>query len=191
MIDPASAIGFDVDGVIADTMSLFIDILRQDYNIHHIHYNDIRTYELEECLDLDPGLIQAILSRIIDGHYTAVLNPIPGAVRVLSRISRFRNPLLLVTARPESGPLDQWMNSIFSTNGTSVEIIAVGASAAKIDLLKQRSISCFVEDRLETCHLLDRADITPILFRQPWNREPHPFIEISSWEELEAMVEFT
>lgn len=51
-------------------------------------------------------------------------------------------------------------------------------------------INSFVEDRLDTCYLLQDAGIRPILFKQPWNRESHPFVEIRGWEELEGLINF-
>jgi hypothetical protein len=57
--------------------------------------------------------------------------------------------------------------------------------------LTERNISCFVEDRLETCYPLREAGVTPILFRQPWNRKRHPFTEVGSWQELESMIRFS
>jgi hypothetical protein len=47
-----------------------------------------------------------------------------------------------------------------------------------------------VEDRLETCFPLQEAGITPVLFRQPWNRKSHPFMEVGTWKELESLIEF-
>ena len=46
-----------------------------------------------------------------------------------------------------------------------------------------------MEDRLETCFVLDKAGIKPVLFRQPWNRGKHPFEEVSTWDELESLIE--
>ena len=37
---------------------------------------------------------------------------------------------------------------------------------------------------------LKDAGITPILFKQPWNRESHPFIEVNDWQEMEALIQF-
>ncbi|RLC33004.1 MAG: haloacid dehalogenase, partial [Deltaproteobacteria bacterium] len=31
---------------------------------------------------------------------------------------------------------------------------------------------------------------TPVLFRQPWNREAHHFTEVNNWRELESLIEF-
>jgi hypothetical protein len=36
--------------------------------------------------------------------------------------------------------------------------------------------------------LVSRIGITPILFVQPWNRCPHPFREVSTWEEIGALM---
>ena len=58
------------------------------------------------------------------------------------------------------------------------------------DILSERNISYFVEDRLETCFPLQGAGITPILFKQPWNRKNHPFIEVGNWRELESLIKF-
>ena len=52
MIDP-SAVAFDIDSVVADTMSLFIDIARDEFNINGIQYSDFTSYFLEECIDVD------------------------------------------------------------------------------------------------------------------------------------------
>ena len=40
MIDPTS-VAFDIDGVIADTMALFLDIARKEYRVNGICYEDM------------------------------------------------------------------------------------------------------------------------------------------------------
>jgi 5'(3')-deoxyribonucleotidase len=59
-----------------------------------------------------------------------------------------------------------------------------------VDVLSKRNVSYFVEDRLETCFSLYEAGVTPILFKQPWNRRKHPFMEVSDWRELESLIGF-
>ena len=61
-------VAFDVDGVIADTMALFIEIAKKDYNINSIKYQDMTCYSLDQCLDLDEEIITSILNQIIDGN---------------------------------------------------------------------------------------------------------------------------
>ena len=189
MIDPAS-VAFDIDGVVADTMTLFLDIARQEYNLNSIQYSDITSYKLEECLDIDPEIIEAIVLRILDGNYHATLHPIAGASEGLVKIQRYRKPILFITARPYPGPIRDWISQALQLDPASFEVIATGSHEAKADVLRQRKISCFVDDRLETCFLLQNADVTPVLYCQPWNREQHPFVEVGSWDELQALIAF-
>jgi len=186
-IDPAS-VAFDIDGVCADTMNLFLDILRQDFNINSIRYEDITCYTLEKCLPINQDVIFKAISKILEGNYRAWLKPLDGAIDALTRIGNHSSPILFVTARPNAGPIDEWLNKLLPLRSDQIEIIATGSFEAKTDVLLQKNKAYFVEDRLETCFSLLDAGITPLLFHQPWNREKHPFIEVKNWKELEALM---
>lgn len=183
-----SSIAFDIDGVIADTMTLFLDIARDEFDITGIRYEDIRCYNLADCIDMDCEVIDSIIIRILEGGYRVPLKPIPGSAAVLSRLARHSGPVLFVTARPRIGPVGEFLNGIMPGNHGAVDIVATGSFEAKTDVLLRRSISHFVEDRLETCFHLKDAGITPLLFAQPWNRQPHPFAEVSSWAEIDKLI---
>ncbi|MGD9875228.1 5' nucleotidase, NT5C type [Desulfococcus sp.] len=189
VIDPAS-LAFDIDGVVADTMRLFIDIAREDYAITHIAYNDITHYMLEDCLDISTAVIGEIIEKLLDGSRDEGLRPLRGAPEVLTRLESTFGPLCFVTARPTPEPIHQWMLKTLSVSASGVDITATGSFEAKADVLRERGRRYFVEDRLETCFDLERAGITPILFRQPWNRKAHPFIEVDSWQALEDLIAF-
>lgn len=188
MIDPRK-IGFDIDGVVADTMQLFLDILVDVYRINHITLDDITRYELAACLDVDPQIITAINQSINEGSYSGRLEPMDGAAGVLKRLSAY-GPIRLVTARPYPGPIEPWVREVFPLNGCPMKITATGGFDNKADVLKAENIDYFVEDRLETCFLLQDRDITPILFVQPWNRRPHPFREVADWKQLESLIDW-
>lgn len=187
-IDPAS-VAFDVDGVIADTMTLFLDIARDEFDVRGVRYEDITCYNVVECLAMDPDVVDRILLRILDGTYTHPLRPIPGASGVLGRLAR-RSAVLLVTARPQVGPVGAWVEALLVGEAATVEIVATGSFEAKTEVLLERGVAHFVEDRLETCFTLAAAGIQPVLFAQPWNRRPHPFLEVFSWEELDALIQW-
>ncbi|MFC1577530.1 haloacid dehalogenase [Thermodesulfobacteriota bacterium] len=189
MIDPAS-VAFDIDGVIADTMTLFLEIARDEFHINGIRYEDIVCYDLAECIRMDREVIDAVVKRILDGKYATALKPIGGVRDVLTRIEQHHSPVLCVTARPYLGPIRNWMLDLLSLESDSIDILAVGSFENKADVLVERNIRCFVEDRLETCYRLQDVGITSILFKQPWNREPHPFVEVESWEQLEGLIDF-
>jgi uncharacterized HAD superfamily protein len=189
MINPAS-VAFDIDGVVADTMTLFLDIARQDFNLNDIRYEDFTCYNLTDCLDIDPEVVDAIVSKILTGSYRATLNPIAGAPEVLAQLANRNGPLVFITARPFVGPIQNWIEQTLRLGAAAIEVIATGSHELKAGVLQQKRISYFVEDRLDTCFLLENAGVRPVLFKQPWNREPHPFTEVTSWDELRALLRF-
>lgn len=183
------SIAFDFDGVVADTMGLFLDIARQEYRINNIRYEDIVCYRLEDCVAIERDIIEAILKKVQDGDYAIPLRPFEGASRVLSRLGQ-NWPVSFVTARPYVGPIQQWILDLLPLDASSIRIFATGSFEGKTDVLLDNRISYFVEDRLETCFTLHEADVKPILFAQPWNRQPHPFVEVRHWDELETLIDF-
>lgn len=189
MINPAS-LAFDIDGVVADTMSLFLEILRDVHNINSIRYEDIYCYNVVECTGLDQEIVDSAVESLLNGNYSAILAPMQGAADVLTRIERRHSPLLFVTARPYLGPIRDWLLESLSLAPQSIDVITTGSHENKIEVLLERKIACFVDDRLDTCDLIHAAGILPILYKQPWNRVSHPYREINSWKELEALIDF-
>lgn len=193
MISP-SGMAFDIDGVVADTMSLFVRIARDEFSIDNLSYEDITSYNLEECLEMEPAAIDAIIRQLLDGSHKFPLSPIEGASKSLARLSKSTDKMLFVTARPSPDYIHHWLRDVFSTaeynDESKIEVVATGGFEEKADVLIERGITHFVEDRLETCFYLNELGIKPVLFRQPWNRQPHPFVEVGSWEELEALIDF-
>jgi uncharacterized HAD superfamily protein len=189
MIQPEQ-LGFDIDGVIANTMQLFLDIARRVYGLNHIQIEDITTYNLEHCLDMEPEMIRAITDRIIDGDYPCRLFPIDGAAGVLKRLAAY-GPIHMVTARPALGPIEPWIAQLLTGMEGDVHMVATGGFEEKADVLRHLNIRYFVEDRLETCYLLKDQGIHAVLFAQPWNRQRHPFVEVSGWPELEMLIDWS
>ena len=181
---------FDIDGVLADTMTLFLDIAHQEFNVDGIRYKDITCYNLADCLAIEPNIIDAVVTRILDGNYSAPLRPIEGAPEVLRRLGTHFGPVIFVTARPYLGPICDWIRETLALDPASIEVISTGSHEGKTNILLDRSISYFIDDRLETCFALQGAGVQPVLFKQPWNREPHPFVEVGTWDELQALIEF-
>lgn len=189
MIEPGK-VAFDFDGVIADTMQLFVDIARQEHGVNSLSVDDMTCYSLEKCLNIDPQIIPRIIGRIMDGGYRAPLNPLDGAPEVLRRIGRAAQPLLLVTARPYPGPMAAWVRQNIALPANDVCMVATGSFEGKAEVLAAHNIAYFVEDRLETCFALAEQGIVPILFKQPWNRQKHPFQEVDSWKAFEALIQY-
>jgi uncharacterized HAD superfamily protein len=189
MVTPYN-IAFDIDGVFANTMGLFLEIAHRDYGLNHIRYEDITQYFLEDCLDVDPDTIKEIINRILEGDFSYELKPLEGAVDVLSEIGAV-HPLLFVTARPQAEVIREWVCEALPLKSDRVELVATGTFEGKAEVLEAKGIEYFVEDFLDICYMISERAVKPILFTQPWNRTPpHPFREVDSWGEIRALIDF-
>ncbi len=177
--------GFDIDGVVADTMASFIGIAKRDHGIHNIVKEQITSYWLEECLPVPDEIIGEIIEKILTDPFGTALKPLPGAVDALTTISRFA-PLTFVTARPLKAPVEQWIHETLHTVPRSaINVIATGEHSAKVSVLKELGIRNFIEDHLETCIQIHEAGMNAIVFDQPWNRnDSRALPRAKSWSEL-------
>src|SRR4030042_2336844 len=185
---PKDRLAFDIDGVVADIMTPFLDLARERYGRGHLRYEHITTFFLEDCLDLEPWIIDSLIRELIDRPHELPVAPFPHAVPVLTRLAG-EAPLLFVTARDRRRPIEHWLQrNLARVPPAAIRVLATGDPDTKIHCLKDHGIQYFVEDRLETCLQLADHGITPILFAQPWNRQPHPFPEVADWPELARLL---
>lgn len=191
-IDPG-ALAFDIDGVVADTMALFVRLAHEKYGLTNLSKQDMLCYNLYDCLGLEKQIIDDLIQLTLDPEHTPQILPIPGAPEVLTQLAQTA-PLRFITARTTADSIAQWVFSTLpSVPPSRITVIASGSPESKLGILQQLGIRYFVEDRLETCKHLKQAGIEPLLFEQPWNRdEPAPgFIRISDWMQLkECMLPF-
>ena len=187
---PRHELAFDVDGVIADTFRTFVSIAHNEFGVS-VQYEDITEYDFRKVTeDIDEDTSKQIIDRILVDPLGVGIQPIEGAVPVLRRLLAL-GPILLVTARTVENGILQWMQTHVSIEDQGrIQLIATGAHREKLPILMDYGIKYFVEDRLETCYLLDEVSITPIVFTQPWNQKPHPFKTVENWDEIEGLIEW-
>ncbi len=187
---PPAELAFDIDGVVADTMVMFVDLARKRYGLEDFTKDHIDCYDLHQCVNLDSEVLNELICITLDDEHTLRTPPVPGAPQVLSRLAQ-HGPLRFVTARiwPES--ITQWLHqTLADVPKEQIQVIATGDPGKKLQILKEMNIRFFVEDRLETCRQLAREDIQPLLFDQPWNRKTlaEEFPRVQSWSQLSEWV---
>jgi uncharacterized protein len=182
-------LAFDIDGVFADTFRIFVETARNQYDIK-VDYEDITEYDFRKVVDIDDETSRLIIQEILDDPIRMGIRPIKGAIDVITRLSLL-GPILFVTARPGKTAILEWLlQQLKDVDRGLIRLEATGTHQEKIPVLLENGIRYFVEDRLDTCYLLASASVTPIVFEQPWNRKPHPFQAVRTWEELSDMIEW-
>ncbi len=185
---PVQEMGFDIDGVVADTMEAFLRIAENEYGIQGLKKEHITSYWLEECLPIPEKVVEAIIEKILHDPFGISLKPIPGAVETLTEIGQ-GNRLTFVTARPIGEPITEWLRfQLDKVPESNIDVHATSLHAAKGKVLQRLGITCFVEDHLETCQGLASQGIKSVLFDQPWNQGRAPFVRVRSWDEIRKII---
>ena len=185
-IDPGK-IGFDFDGVVADTMEAFIRLADEDYAIK-VSPVEITEFIVEECLDIDQEIIDDIFSRLIRDPLGVDLKPMTDAITVLEELAGSA-PLTFITARPEVEPVAEWLDCYLdSKTFARARLIATGDHDGKVDHIREMGLTHFVDDRAVTCNLLAKEKgITPIIYDQPWNLGKHTLNSVDNWQAIKKM----
>jgi len=185
-INPA-LIGFDIDGVVADTGGAFIRIAGEEYGLNSLALDDITSFEVVDCLDVDQEIIDAIFTRLLDDPLTARLRPMEDAMSVLHRFAG-EAPLTFVTARAHEEPIARWLKHFLQPAAfNNMRLVAMGAHDNKTSYIKDLGLKYFVDDRLQTCRMLLKDGITPLVYNQPWNRNGHDLPTVNDWQAIHAL----
>jgi len=185
-INPA-LIGFDIDGVVADTGGAFIRIANEEYGINSISLDDITSFEVIDCLDVDQGIIDEIFIRLLDDPLTAGLQPMEDAIPVLHRFAD-EAPLTFITARPHEKPIARWLKHYLQpATFEKIRLVAMGVHDNKTAYIKDLGLKYFVDDRLQTCKMLANEGITPLVYNQPWNKNGHDLPTVNDWQAIHSL----
>ncbi len=185
-IDP-NLIGFDIDGVVADTVEAFLRLARHRHGISQYTATDITEFDVAKCLPIDPEVIDGIFATLLENPIDADLQPMADSVSVLTALSQ-RAPLTFITARPLHQPIADWLKHILGPAPFSrVRLIAMGDHDRKATYLHELGLRYFIDDRAETCLDLQRQGFAPLVFEQPWNHGKHQLPTVASWREIEAL----
>ncbi len=182
-------IGFDFDGVIADIAEAFLRIACERYNYCSFSAEDITSFQVEECLNIPLPVVEEIFNDILVDSLGAGLQPMPGMREVINELAGLAQ-VTIITARPQWQPVADWLDTFLPARTCrKINLIAMGDHDGKISYIRDEGLNYFVDDRTQTCRLLYDAEITPLVFSQPWNRNTHTFQSVESWQEIRAMVD--
>ena len=183
-------IGFDLDGVIADTAEAFIRLACEEHAFCSFTLKDISTFQVEDCLNIPVPVVEEIFDAILRDSLTTGLQPMAGAVEVISAMTDVA-PVTIITARSLHQPVEAWLEHFFPCAVcANIRLVAMGRHDDKARYIHEHKLRYFVDDRAETCLQLADMAITPLVFSQPWNIGKHTLQSIESWQEIHAMLAF-
>lgn len=174
-------IGVDIDGVLADSLPLWVNELNRFFNknkqVEEIHLYDIcRTY------DITTQQLDQFLTR--KGKYLmSEPLPVPGASYYLSRIKQYHD-IYIVTAREELYGRETrgWLKKYSLPYD---ELLLLGSHEKKEACL-EKQLNVLVEDTLEIGVKVSAAGVPVFLMDAPYNQGALPGLVYRkrSWDEI-------
>jgi len=109
------------------------------------------------------------------------------AISVLHRFAG-QAPLTFVTARPHAEPIAEWLKHFLQpATFEKMRLVAMGAHDNKPPYIKDLGLKYFVDDRLQTCRMLAKEGITPLVYNQPWNKNGHDLPTVNDWQAIQDL----
>ncbi len=184
----ADEIGFDLDGVIADTAESFLRIACSKYGYCSFSRKDITNFELENCIPIPHHLVDQIFTEILTDSLATGLQPMEGAVETLTFLAE-NSPITIITARPLLQPVLDWIDVFFpAKTRDATQVVATGDHNDKVRYIHEHGLKYFVDDRAETCMQLADANIIPLVFSQPWNQNRHNLQSVENWADVRKLI---
>lgn len=183
-------IGFDFDGVIADTATSFVNIAKKKHNFS-ISVADIIDFDVENCIDIPRETVYQIFIEIMKDSLATEVLPMQGAMETLQLMATSHR-VTVITARPEIRPVELWLQYYLDTdNLRNISLVAMGNHDDKVRYAREHKLKYFVDDRLETCLQFSEAGFHPFVFDQPWNQGRHTLPTVFNWQDICALLKFT
>lgn len=178
-------IGVDIDGVIADSLSIWVKELNRHFS-QDKNREDMVFYQFEKIYNVSWEEMDRFF-RTNQEILLSNLAPVEQAAEILNRFKE-AHEVLLITARPEQyrSITENWLrahtivyNDLIMTN-----------FADKGCYCKTMKIDIFIEDSLENALSICQEGIPVILFDAPYNQGslPEGIIRTKNWQEIFDLI---
>ena len=193
-------IGIDIDGVLLDLMSSFLEWYNLNHNTTYT-LEDIFDYYLPSVFNVDSDSFREEIELFYNSPFFDSIEPMQGAQRAISYLNTFSN-LYVITARPLTWK-EKTIKSLNKYFGDVFEDIVFTASSVgeedkrerrigiKSNIIEKLSLDYFIEDNIE--YVVGLNNITDILlYTQPWNRgykiEDNNVRRVKNWQEIIEVI---
>jgi hypothetical protein len=179
---------FDIDGVVADVITVFLRNLAERHGYTGLTTEHVTEFDLARCLGAPEAAVSEIIGELVVRPHEMGVAPYPGAAEALTELSR-RGPLTFITARKKEAPMRAWFEAALpGLPRDRVIIVPAGAPEKKTAHLRARGLTALIDDHLETCEALQQEGLTAVVFDQPWNRRATAVPRAVGWPALMDML---
>lgn len=154
-------LGFDIDGVIANFVKTFIEIVQKKYALS-LKETDIYCHELDLVLGIDKEEKNELIRETIKED----LDVYPGAKAIIERLYEEGHKIFILTARPNDliEVTKTWLKKKGILYTELIQLNEGEKHLAQIDL------DLIVEDNLEEAIGLSKKVKNVLVYDHPWNQ---------------------
>jgi hypothetical protein len=178
-------VGIDIDGVLADSLSLWVRELNIYFN-KNVRVEDFHLYDIRKTYDLAVDEIDSFIELKGKDLMTRSL-PFPGASYYLDKIKKHHD-IYIITARNGCyrDDTERWLKK----HGFSYDRLYLLGSHEKQEICVEKKLHVMVEDTLEIGEKISSAGIPVLLMDAPYNRGSLPDLiyRKRSWEEIYGVI---
>lgn len=174
-------IGVDIDGVLADSLPLWVQELNHFFNKNK-QVEEVHLYDIIQTFEITPVELKTFVEQ--RGRFLmSAPCPMKGAAHYLSMIKKYHN-IYIVTARREA--YKQETQAWLRQYGMLYDELLLLGSYKKDETCLKKRLDVMVEDTLEVGLELSAAGIPVILMDAPYNRGELPglIFRKHSWFEI-------
>lgn len=178
-------IGVDIDGVLADSLPLWVKELNRYFNKNK-RVEEIRLFDICETYDITAGELGKFLD-LKGGFLMSEPSPVTGAPHYLSRIKQHHD-IYIVTAREVR--YERETRGWLERHGMPYNELLLLGSHDKREACLGRNLSVLVEDTLEISLEVSSVGVPVLLMDAPYNQGelPKTVYRKGSWDEIYRMI---
>jgi uncharacterized HAD superfamily protein len=177
-----TAIGLDLDGVLADIAPAFLKYVEKEYG-RTFNLEDITSYDATEWSGLNHDQVRHIFSET---DIFKTLAPVPYSIDATRALKAAGWEILIITFRPWHDGLKEETKQWLDNYKYFYDTLHFSEDHDKTEYVHQHNIEVFVEDRLESAQLMSRVCHRVYLLDYPYNRGTirKNVTRVSTWQEV-------
>ncbi len=186
-------IGIDLDEVLADFNTSFIEFHNKKYN-SKLNPNNIKDYFLRNLVDISAEEEMKRLIEFCDTGLLKTVSPFPEAIISVKNLLK-NNNLYLITARPNFMEEDtlEWVEKYFPNTFKEVIITShvLDGKIEKSEVCLSNNINYMIEDNSYYANECASFGVISFLLTRSWNINDtlkSGVIRVSSWKDIEDKI---